>query len=168
MTRLGPPGNPLADTALDVATFGTPIRYGWELEAVANLVHFVNHRPRPDRPEHHGAFPPTMDDVLYARGGDLIQQLGIAGTDFAPTIFVWRTRLAHRRLRRLLERGLRPRALLDRLETGARVAEDGTTLLVDYGEPEGHPGLHFAGHAVYTLPDWMAFHTEEIARRFYA
>jgi hypothetical protein len=26
---------------------------------------------------------------------------------------------------------------------------------------------HAAGHAVYTRPQWLLFHAEEVARRFY-
>ncbi|MEO8496552.1 MAG: hypothetical protein ABI614_15910, partial [Planctomycetota bacterium] len=40
-------------------------------------------------------------------------------------------------------------------------------LLVDYGLPTEHVGQHHAGHAVYTRLDWLLFHAEEIARRFY-
>ena len=47
------------------------------------------------------------------------------------------------------------------------VPEEGTSLLVDYGPAQGHIAQHFAGHAVYTRPEWMLFHAEEVTRRFY-
>ena len=48
-----------------------------------------------------------------------------------------------------------------------RVAEEGKTLLVDYGPVEGNVAQHLAGHAVYTRISWLPFHVEEVARRFY-
>ncbi len=48
-----------------------------------------------------------------------------------------------------------------------RVAESGTTLLVDYGASRGSLGDHRGGHAVYARPEWLLFHAEETARRFY-
>ena len=157
---------PLAK-ALDIVTFGTPIRYGWDMSGCSRLLHFVNHRPAPGRPAHQAVFPPSIDDVLSAAGGDYIQQLGIAGTNFSPDIFAWRTWLADLRLKRLLQPRLRQRDLLARLSAGVRVADQGKTLLVDYGPGEGHIGQHIAGHAVYTRLEWLLFHAEQVARRVY-
>jgi len=160
-------GNPLEKLSLDAVTFGTPIRYGWDTGGCAGLLHFVNHRPGEEVPPYRAPFPPSLDGVLHAESGDLIQQLGIAGTNFAPTPLIWRTWLADRRLNRLLQRRLRPRRFRTRLEAGMRVHEDGTTLLVDYGLSGGHLGQHLAGHAVYTRPEWLLFHAEEVVRRLY-
>jgi hypothetical protein len=157
---------PLA-RALDIVTFGTPIRYGWDSSSCARLLHFVNHRPADGRPAFQAAFPPVLDDVLSAAGGDYIQQLGIAGTNFSPDLFAWRAWLAELRLKRLLQGGFRQRNLLARLSAGVRVADEGETLLVDYGPGEGHIGQHIAGHAVYTRLGWLLFHAEQVARRFY-
>jgi hypothetical protein len=166
-SRLGREGNPLAEVALDLATFGTPVRYGWEMETCANLLHFINHRPVPGRPADRAAFPPEVDDVLNARYGDYIQQIGIAGTNFAPAAWAWRAWLADIRLGKTLQAGIRKRDLLTRLKEGIRAHVDGTTLLVDYGPAEGHIGQHVTGHAIYTRLDWLLFHAEEVARRFY-
>ncbi len=157
----------LREIPLDIVTFGTPIRYGWDTLGCDRLLHFVNHRSHPADAPHRALFPPTVDQVLQAYGGDYVQQVGIAGTNLAPSMLAWRSRLADRRLNALLQPGIRCRDLVDRLRTGTRVAQDGTTLLVDYGSPEGNLAQHLAGHAVYTRQAWLLFHAEEVAQRFY-
>lgn len=158
----------LEGTQLDIVTFGTPVRYGWDSDGYSRLLHFVNHRPTRDLPNYQAPFPPTPDRVLAAADGDYIQQLGIAGTNILPSIFSWRSWIADHRLNDLLQPGLQRRDLIDRFRAGVRVAEEGTTLLVDYGLPEEGIGHHVAGHAVYTQSEWLQFHAEEVARRFYA
>jgi hypothetical protein len=152
---------------LDLVTFGTPIRYGWDLRGCAKLLHFIYHRPSPNLPPYRAAFPPLLDDVLTAAGGDYVQQVGIAGTNTAPGLLTWRTWLADRRLNRLLQPGLRSRDLWARLCVGARVPEAGTTLLVDYGRVTGNLVQHLGGHAIYTQQDWLLFHVEEVVARLY-
>jgi hypothetical protein len=158
---------PLADVALDLVTFGTPIRYGWDAAGYDRLLHFVHHRPCQGLPEYRAAFPPRIDDVAKAAGGDYIQQLGIAGTDTMPSLFAWRSRLADQRLDRLLEKDLPAQRRRDRFRAGAIVPDAGTTLLVDYGPLSGDVSRHLAGHAVYTSQQWLLFHAEEMARRLY-
>ena len=48
--------HPLRQLALDLVTFGTPIRYGWDTAGYQHLLHFVNHRPGRRAPPSH---PPT-------------------------------------------------------------------------------------------------------------
>ena len=160
--------SPLGDAALDMATFGTPIRYGWDSAGYGKLLHFINHRPAEGLPEYRAAFPPKLDDVIAAADGDYIQQLGIAGTNIAPSVFAWRTRLADHRLNELLQQDLPPDKPIERFEAGAIVPDEGTTLLVDYGPLHGGVAQHLAGHAVYTSNQWLLFHAEETVRRFYA
>ncbi len=160
--------HPLASVPLDLVTFGTPVRYGWDTLGYAKLLHVVNHRPQPGLPPHRASFPPTTDDVLHAAAGDCIQQLGIAGTNIPPNWLLARTWLADRRLGRLLQPGLRRRDLLARLRLGTRVHHEGTTLLVDYGPQPGSIKDHLSGHAVYTCEDQLLFHAEGVAREFYA
>jgi len=159
--------SPLEATPLDVVTCGTPIRYGWDSGGYARLLHFVNHRPVAGLPEYQAAFPPNMEDVMTAADGDYVQQLGIAGTNIMPSAFSWRAWMADQRLNGLLQGDLRRRPDLDRFKAGTIVPDEGTTLLVDYGPAEGSIAKHLAGHAVYTHRQWMLFHAEEIARRFY-
>ena len=164
---LGDHKAPLFGVPLDIATFGTPIRYGWDSGGYDHLLHFVNHRPARGVPDYRAAFPPRVGDIMDATDGDYIQQLGIAGTNIMPSLFAWRSWLADNRLDNLLQQDVSPSRTLDRFETGAIVPDEGTTLLVDYGPPRGGIASHLAGHAVYTSPQWMLFHAEEIARRFY-
>ncbi len=158
---------PLATTALDIVTLGTPIRYGWDEGGYAKLLHFIHHRCLPNCPMHRAGFPFAPDDVLTAAGGDYIQQIGIAGTNFAPHFFAWRTCRAEAKLNRLLQPDLRRRDLAARLALGMRIPSEGQTLLVDYGPQGINLARHIAGHAVYTRREQMLFHTEETARRFY-
>ena len=158
---------PLAQTPLDVVTFGTPIRYGWDSAGYSRLLHFVNHRPAEGLPEYQAPFPPTVEAVMSAADGDYVQQLGIAGTNIMPSLFAWRSWLADHRLNDMLQANLARRELIDRLKLGVRVPDEGTTLLVNYGPVEGNVAHHIAGHAVYTRSEWLLFHAEEVARRFY-
>ncbi len=164
---LGEEKPPLADVPLDIATFGTPIRYGWDSGGYAHLLHFINHRPAKGLPKYRAVFPPKFNDIMTAADGDYIQQLGIAGTNVMPSVFAWRSWLADQRLNRLLQDEASKRGSLDRFQAGAIVPDEGTTLLVDYGRPKGHIAQHVAGHAVYTRKKWMLFHAEEVACRFY-
>lgn len=159
--------HPLRSVKLDLVTMGTPVRYGWDTDGYANLVHFMNHRPSEGVPDHLARFPRNADDILQATGGDVIQQLGIAGTNLAPNVWAWRATLADRALGALLQTGIRKRDLLNRLRTGCRLHADGVNLLVDYGPCEGHVAQHGAGHAVYTRTRWLPFHLEQVARHCY-
>jgi hypothetical protein len=151
----------------DWVTFGTPVRYGWKPREDDNLLHFIHHRPQRGGPAHLAMFPPRLEDMLGAAHGDYLQQVAIAGTDASPSAWAWRSWLANRRLGRLLAPDCEPGDLSERLQVGARVPECGTTLLVDYGQPQGSLAEHLAGHAVYTRPEWLLFHAERVARHLY-
>ncbi len=162
--------SPLA-ASLDVVTLGTPIRYGWDANGCANLLHFVNHRSAHGLPDYQARVPQTFDEIRRASQGDYgdyIQQTFVAGTNFPPNLLNWRARRADRQLHKLLESEHRKRDLWERIKVGPRVAADGKTLLVDYahGDPEGARQL--AGHGVYTTLPWLPFHTEEIVKCFYS
>jgi len=165
---LAGPTSPVGDVALDMVTFGTPIRYGWNAAGYSKLLHFINHRPTEGLPEYRAPFPPKLDRVLSAADGDYVQQLGIAGTNIMPSILSWRSWLADHRLDHLLQSTLPEGKSWDRFAAGAIVPDEGTTLLVDYGPLPGGVTEHLAGHAVYTNSQWMLFHAEEVVRRFYA
>jgi hypothetical protein len=159
--------HPIHTAQLDLVTMGTPVRYGWDPCGYAKLLHFTNHCPSEGLPEHVANFPPNADEILQATGGDVIQQLAIAGTNFTPQLWAWRAALADRALGSLLQSGIRKRDLLNRLRMGCRIHADGVNLLVDYGPREGNVAYHHAGHAVYTRSQWMPFHLEQIARHCY-
>lgn len=158
----------LRGVALDLVTFGTPVRYGWDSEGYARLLHFINRRPSSSESEYRASFPVQLDDVLNATEGDYVQQLGIAGTNTLPSIFSWRAWVADQKLNELLQEDEPMGGSLDRFQAGTIIPDEGTTLLVDYGEAEGGIGQHLAGHAVYTRKAWLLFHAEEVTRRFYS
>ena len=156
------------DHKFDMVTFGTPVRYGWDTGIASRLLHFVHHRCCENRRPDQAPYPPSAGDFLQATHGDCVQQLAIAGTNWSPTVFSWRARRADRRLHRLLQKGVRSRDLLTHLEQGGRVAEDGRTLLVDYGDPSNQQVQHLGGHSIYTRLEWLAFHLNEVANRLYS
>lgn len=157
----------LEDAGLDLVTFGTPVRYGWDPSGYSRLLHFVHRRAARGEPLHQAHWPLEVDDVLRANGGDYIQQLGIAGTNTPPSPLAWRAWLADRRLQQLLQGDLSDGAAAERFRVGTIVPDEGDTLLVDYAQPDSSLDDHHAGHAVYTQRRWQLFHAEEIARRFY-
>ncbi len=161
------PGNPLSPLQIDIVTFGTPIRYGWDSTVCQGLLHYVFHRPAESLPEYLAKFPPSMAEVLCASGGDYIHQLGIANTNFQPNLLNWRSWLANCRLARMLQGEYVPSDLYGHLRVGMRVAEHGKTLLVDYGEPNNAVYRHAAGHSIYTQLEWLLFHAEDVSQRLY-
>ncbi len=164
---LDAPAERTARLPLDLVTFGTPVLYGWNQAGYNRLLHFVFHRPVAGLPAYRAPFPLEPERIFRAADGDYVQQLGIAGTDVPPRRFAWRARAADRRLGRMLEASLPLATTADRLRSGVRVAESGTTLLVDYGTSRGRLADHCGGHAVYCQSQWLLFHAHEVARRFY-
>ncbi|MCE9606967.1 MAG: hypothetical protein K8U03_18945 [Planctomycetia bacterium] len=164
--RLRSAARPIIKNPLDIATFGTPIRYGWDVQGYDKLIHFINHKPLPDIDPYFTTFPGTIDDIARASAGDYVQQFGIAGTNVPPFPLALRAWLADRRLNTLLQpEEYTSLNLTDRLRVGLRVPDAGETLLVDYGSPSGGISEHLAGHGVYTKLDWLPFHAAEMARR---
>ncbi len=152
--------------ALDMVTFGTPIRYGWDGGGYDRLLHFVFHRQTSGVSEYQATFPPALKEILRDPQHDYVQQLGIAGTNIVPNLWCWRAWSADRRLHRLFQGpGLENAAA--RFRSGRVVSEEGTTLLVDYGSQRGAVTEHLAGHAVYTRTQWLLFHAETVAQQFY-
>ncbi len=157
------PGSPLAGRQIDIVTFGTPIRYGWDAAGYRRLVHFVNHHPVPGLPDYQAPFPPSREQVTMASSGDLIQQLFIAGTNFPPNVLAWRSWFADRRLGKLVQSGRYRRNLWKSLKAGVRVPDEGLTLLVDYARGDEPSARLLAGHAVYTMRLWLPFHLRTLA-----
>ena len=111
--------------------------------------------------------PTSTDDVLTARDGDYVHQWGVAGTNIMPDLVNWRALDADIRLNKILQSGIRRRDLLERLKLGMRVAEEGHSLLVDYGQSDHNIAAHIAGHGIYTRLDRLAQHAEWVADAFY-
>ena len=153
---------------LTIVTFGTPIRYGWETQGYHRLLHFVHHRPNANLPEWRTEFPFGFDDLLDARHGDYIQQLGIAGTDFLPSLFSYARWQTENRLKGLIEHGLKRLDVLNHLRFGMRVPDEGFTVLVDYPDDTSHLREQLLGHAVYTKREWLGFHLREITQHLFS
>lgn len=151
---------------LDVVTFGTPIRYGWETTGYRKLLHVINHVPRSETPDYLAALPKLSPDSLAGNQGDFVQLMGVAGTDFLPFILDFTLMRAERALADFLAPGLGRREVLDRVRIGMRVPDEGATLLVDYDNFEDR-AKEAAGHAIYTNRQWVGFHLSEIAKRLY-
>lgn len=164
---LAEPEHPVRSIELDMVTYGMPVRYGWDPGGYAKLLHIVNHRPHADHPPHRAKYPPHFWRVLAGSGGDFMQHVGIAGTNFMPLPLALRTWRADRRLGELLQGQVEPRWLRSRLKLGVRVPEEGQTLLIDYDDPAWFPLRHFVGHAHYTRSRWLPMHCEQIAEHFY-
>ena len=159
--------HPLRRLAVDVVTFGTPIRYGWDADGYGNLLHFIHHRPLADRPEYLGPSSIHPWRILTSADGDAVHQFGIAGTNTLFNPFALRTLAADWRLHRLLQHNLPGEWFVPRALRGRRIPEAGTTLLVDYPDRDRALLPRLLGHAVYTRSQWLPFHLEEVARRFY-
>jgi hypothetical protein len=173
----GPSPHPFA-RAVDFATFGTPVRYGWDPSGYRSLVHVLHHRhPDPEQPfRTKPLFPPQSPlDVINARYGDWVQAFAITGTD-TPTL---PSAEINERLESLLERNLSPpahdldtrfliperiRDACARWKSGTRCHTDGVNLLVDY-EPSGETVMlgqpieeSLFGHGVATTNVWLPTH----------
>ena len=152
---------------LDIVTFGTPIRYGWDNSGFHQLLHFVNHAPRQSLPDYRTSFPVTLRRMFTAADGDYVQQWGMASTNLIPFPLALRAWCADWRLHRVLQSDVSRWSLWKRLSTGARVHHEGETLLVDYGPQERSVMRHLFGHAVYTRERWLPFHLVEVAHHWY-
>lgn len=171
-----PSPHPLA-RAIDIAAFGTPVRYGWDTAGYRTLTHVLHHQNAPDDPHRtKPLFPPhSLIETVSAEYGDWVQAFAIAGTD-VPT---GTSLKAHRRLNGLLASGLPdaqheadtrfivPKHLRDacaRWKTGTRCHADGLNLLLEY-EPSGRRTRigrpveqSVFGHGVATTLDWLPTH----------
>ena len=166
-------GGLLNGAALDVVTFGTPVRYGWETSTIGKLLHIVNHRPlRADGKRWLAKMelPQITLEMPYAVGGDYVQQLAIAGTDAVPSSPS--AQEANKVLWELLEPYEGFERWLECARKGVRCPSDGRCLLIDYKDgdttPEADPSRHLFGHAVYTRQNAWLFNMTHIVESFYS
>ena len=159
--------HPLRQLQLDMVTYGTPIRYGWNAGGYANLMHFIHHRPPQQGGDYNAPIPLKIMRARKALDGDYVQQIGISGTNFMPLPIAVRTFVTDWRLRNLLEKEVVRENIIRRLRRATRVPDEGTTLLVDYTKINPWVIRHILGHGLYTLRQWLPFHCQEIAKRFY-
>jgi hypothetical protein len=147
---------------LDIVTFGTPVRYGWERRGYGRLLHVVNHRAMEGVLPCQVPFPPTATQLRRVEAGDYFQQMFIAGTNFMPNAHSLRHWKTERRLHLLLQKEVSSRRVWDSLGHGRRVSDDGLTLLIDYAASGDAAATTLAGHAVYTRAAWLPFHLQQI------
>ncbi len=154
------------------------MRYGWDNDGYAKLVHVVFHRPYDSEypTKTKPLFPLlSLEDAACAKWGDWVQAFSIAGTDTSSMP----TRAINRNLSAVLESNLPelqhgldtrfiiPRRVRDtcvRWKTGTRCHSDGLNLLVDY-KPSGDVlslgrplEESLFGHGVATTVRWLPTH----------
>ena len=160
----------LKGAELDIVTFGTPIRYGWDTSGIGKLLHIVNHRNlRTDGKSWLAKMelPQITMEMPIAWGGDYVQELAVAGSDAVPTTepakvsnkMVWEIVEPYDGFERWLECSRR----------AVRFPSEGRCLLVDYKDSTGstNPRDHYYGHAVYTRRHALLFNTAQIDQTFY-
>ena len=155
--------------SLDMVTFGTPVRYGWDPSKVEKLLHIVNHRPiRGDAKRWLAKMelPQIAWEIPMVAGGDYVQQLAVAGTDAVPSSE--EEQLLNQELGGILEPYDGFERWLECARRGTRCANDGQCLLVDYQVKGDVPsGEHLYGHGCYTSRNAMLFHTRQIVDKLY-
>jgi hypothetical protein len=171
--RLLQEGAMLNGAVLDIVTFGTPVRYGWDTSGVGKLLHVVNHRMMRTDGKRWLAkmdLPQITMEMPLVWGGDYVQQLAVAGSDAAtPTSPEGQT--ANKALWELLEPWDGFERWLECARKSVRCPNDGLCLLVDYKDAStsggGNPHDHVYGHAAYTRTNVLLFNMTEIVRLLY-
>jgi hypothetical protein len=160
----------LNGTALDIVTYGTPVRYGWDPSGIGNLLHVVNHRSlRTDGKSWLAKMelPQITLEMPIAWGGDYVQELAVAGTDAVPR--AESAKAANKRVWEMVEPYDGFERWLECARRAVRFPGEGRCLLVDYKDSTGstNPRDHYYGHAVYTRRHALLFNTREIVRTLY-
>ncbi len=174
LTKLEPllaSGSLLNGTALDLVTFGTPVRYGWDPSGLEKLMHIVNHRNlRTDGKTWLSKMelPQVTMEMPIAWGGDYVQELAVAGSDAMPTTD--EAKAANKAVWELVEPYDGFERWLECARRAVRFPSEGTCLLVDYKDSTGSTNVrdHYYGHAAYTRLNAMLFNIAEIVRAFYS
>lgn len=161
----------LGGASVDMVTLGTPVRYGWDTDGVAGLLHVVNHRMiRTDGKRWLAKMelPQAAWEMPYQTGGDYVQQFAVAGTDDVPSSP--EIQQVNVDLRELLEPYDGFERWLECTRRTTRCPNDGQCLLVEYGiqANEEHPRQHLYGHGCYTQSRAMLFMAREIAKALYS
>ncbi|MDH5726483.1 MAG: hypothetical protein OEY60_13530, partial [Nitrospira sp.] len=160
----------LNGTALDIVTYGTPVRYGWDSSGIGHLLHVVNHRSlRTDGKSWLAKMelPQITMEMPIAWGGDYVQELAVAGTDAVPR--TESAKAANKRVWEMVEPYDGFERWLECARRAVRFPGEGRCLLVDYKDSTGstNPRGHYYGHAVYTRRHALLFNTREIVRTLY-
>ena len=159
----------LGGAALDIVTYGTPVRGGWDLTGIGHLLHFVNHRPvRGDGKQWLAKLelPQIAWEIPMISGGDYVQQLALAGSD--RSLESPESELVNQEIREIVEPYDGFERWLECVRRGTRCQNDGKCLLIDY-EVNGNdsPRSHLFGHGCYTEKRAMLFNTSQIIEQLY-
>jgi hypothetical protein len=160
----------LNGVALDIVTFGTPVRYGWDPSGIGKLLHVVNHRNlRADGKSWLAKMelPQITMEMPIAWGGDYAQELAVAGSDAVPATEAGKA--VNKRVWEMVEPYDGFERWLECARRAVRFPSEGRCLLVDYQDSTGstNPRDHYYGHAVYTRRHAMLFNAMQIVRAFY-
>jgi hypothetical protein len=162
--------SPLNEVALDMVTFGTPVRYGWDPSGIGKLLHIVNHRNlRTDGKSWLAKMelPQITMEMPIAWGGDYVQELAVAGSDAVPPTEP--AQAANKRVWEMVEPYEGFERWLECARRAVRFPSEGRCLLVDYKDSTGstNPRDHYYGHAAYTRRSALLFNTMQVVRTFY-
>ncbi len=163
-------GSCLNGAALDVVTFGTAVRYGWDPSGIGKLLHIVNHRNmRTDGKTWLSKMelPQITMEMPIAWGGDYVQELAVAGSDAMPTTDA--AKVANKAVWELVEPYDGFERWLECARRAVRFPSEGACLLADYKDSTGSPNIrnHYYGHAAYTRLNAMLFNISRIVNRLY-
>ncbi len=161
----------LNGATLDVVTFGTAVRYGWDLSGIGKLLHIVNHRNmRTDGKTWLSKMelPQITMEMPIAWGGDYIQELAVAGSDAVPTIEA--AKAVNKAVWEMVEPFDGFERWLECARRAVRIPSEGLGILTDYKDSTGSTNVrdHYYGHAAYTRLNTMLFNTTEITKAFYS
>jgi hypothetical protein len=161
----------LNGASLDIVTFGTPVRYGWDPSGFGKLLHIVNHRNlRTDGKTWLSKMelPQVTMEMPIAWGGDYVQELAVAGTDAVPASES--AKAANKVVWELVEPYDGFERWVECARRAVRCPSEGSCLLVDYKDCTGSTNArdHYYGHAAYTRMDAMLFNHTEIVGRLYS
>lgn len=164
-------GSLLNGIALDVVTFGQPVRYGWDPSGIGKLLHVVNHRNlRTDNKIWLSKMelPQITMEMPIAWGGDYVQELAVAGSDAVPQPEL--AKAANKAIWEMVEPFDGFERWLECARRAVRFPSEGRCLLVDYKDSTGstNPRDHYYGHAAYTRRHAMLFNFSQIVGAFYS
>jgi hypothetical protein len=156
--------------ALDMVTFGTPVRYGWDPSGIGKLLHIVNHRNlRTDGKSWLAKMelPQITLEMPIAWGGDYVQELAVAGSDAVPS--TESAKAANKKVWEIVEPYDGFERWLECARRAVRFPSEGRCLLVDYKDSTGSTNSrdHYYGHAAYTRRHALLFNTTQVVRAFY-
>ena len=161
----------LNGATLDIVTFGTPVRYGWDPSGIGKLLHIVNHRNlRTDGKTWLSKMdmPQITVEMPIAWGGDYVQQLAVAGSDALPQSEA--AKATNKAIWELVEPYDGFERWVECARRAGRFPSEGQCLLVDYKDCTSSTNVrdHYYGHAAYTRTNAMLFNFNQIISRLYS